>query len=71
MNNPTKGTKVIVGTKAKVHPKFRGKSGFITKVSYSSDKGFLYNVRIADTYDPFDLTSDLMATEADLLIMKD
>ena len=70
-SNPTKGTKVIVGAKAKVHPKYRGQSGFITKISYSSDKGFLYNVRITDVYDPDDVSSDLMATESDLLIFKD
>ena len=67
----TRGTKVLIAQKAKVHPEFIGKRGYIIKANYSSDKGYLLKVKIGDEFDQDCTLADLVATEDDVIILDD
>lgn len=69
-NSPKRGTKVKILQNAKVPARFRGKSGFISRINYTSERGYLYKIKIGDVFDPDSNESDLVASERDLIIFK-
>lgn len=71
MSNPKRGSKVLIKTNAKVPVQFKGKEAFISRINYSSGTGYLYKLQVMDEFDPESNICDLMATDNDLIFMKD
>ena len=71
MSNPKRGSKVLIKTNAKVPAQFKGKEAFISRINYSSGTGYLYKLQVRDEFDPESNICDLMATDNDLIFMKD
>ncbi len=71
MDTPKRGTQVLVKTNAKVPKQYQGKKGFISRINYSSGTGYIYKIQIRDEFDPESNICDLMASDADLIFMKD
>ena len=71
MSNPKRGTEVLVKTNAKVPKHFQGKKGFISRINYSSGTGYIYKIQIGEEFDPESNVTDLIASESDLIFMKD
>ena len=71
MSNPKRGSRVLIKTNAKVPNHFKGKNAFISRINYSSGTGYLYKLQVGDEFDPDSNICDVMATDGDLIFMKD